>query len=332
MKERLLQYICCPKCKSAFALENAEARDGEIFSGELRCSGCSKTYRITNFVPRILDAAEDEPVQRTAENFGNQWTTFKEMHDTYREQFLDWLHPLTETDFKDKVVLDAGCGMGRLLAQAASFGAREVIGIDLSHATDTARVIVKDFPNAHVIQCNIMELPFDRPFDMFYCIGVVHHMPDPEGGFRSLTRALKPGGIAQTWVYGYENNEWLVNYVNPVREKITSRLPIWMLYPISFLIAIGLHPAAKLFYGPAGKFNIGFAKKILPYYSYIYWLSGRNFRHNHHVIYDHLTAPIAYYIKRDDFAGWFERAGLKNVRITPRNDNSWRGVGVAEKI
>ncbi|KAI9140152.1 S-adenosyl-L-methionine-dependent methyltransferase [Paraphysoderma sedebokerense] len=46
--------------------------------------------------------------------------------------------------FKDKVVLDVGCGTGILCMFAAKAGAKMVIGIDMSNIIDTAKQIVKD--------------------------------------------------------------------------------------------------------------------------------------------------------------------------------------------
>lgn len=46
--------------------------------------------------------------------------------------------------FKDKVVLDVGCGTGILSMFAAKAGAKLVIGVDMSNIIDQAKVIVKD--------------------------------------------------------------------------------------------------------------------------------------------------------------------------------------------
>lgn len=46
--------------------------------------------------------------------------------------------------FKDKVVLDVGCGTGILCMFAAKAGARKVIGVDMSNIIDQAKIIVKD--------------------------------------------------------------------------------------------------------------------------------------------------------------------------------------------
>ncbi|KAJ3160240.1 Protein arginine N-methyltransferase 1 [Geranomyces michiganensis] len=46
--------------------------------------------------------------------------------------------------FKDKVVLDVGCGTGILCMFAAKAGAKRVIGVDMSNIINQAKVIVKD--------------------------------------------------------------------------------------------------------------------------------------------------------------------------------------------
>ena len=129
------------------------------------------------------------------------------------------------------------------------------------------------------------------------------------------------------WVYGYENNEWLVHYVNPIRLWITSRLPHPLLYVLSFAIALPLHLILKLLYAPADRFHgFGSTRSWLPY-KYLFWLSRFAFRHTHHVVFDHLVAPKADYLKRDEFAAWFDHAGLVGATLTARNENSWRGHG-----
>jgi len=45
--------------------------------------------------------------------------------------------------FKDKVVLDVGCGTGILCMFAAKAGAKKVIGVDMSNIIDQAKLIVE---------------------------------------------------------------------------------------------------------------------------------------------------------------------------------------------
>ena len=69
-----------------------------------------------------------------------------------------------------------------------------------------------------------------KQFDMIFSIGVIHHLKFPELALNKLIDALRPGGTILIWVYSYEGNEWIEKLVSPIRKKITSKLPISLLY------------------------------------------------------------------------------------------------------
>ena len=52
------------------------------------------------------------------------------------------------------------------------------------------------------------------------------------------------------------------------------------------------------------------------------------FREQRSIVFDHLVAPVAFYLRKNEFAGWFGRAGLEEVTIQHHNGNSWRGFGI----
>lgn len=337
MKRRLLDYLVDPLCQGPLTLHVAEERpDGEIITGTLTCAQNGQSYPITRGVPRMIPGQMPEDKRETAAAFGWQWQEFTEMHAEYREQFLDWIQPIPSEFFAGKVVLDAGCGIGRHLHWASTFGAKEAIGIDFSAAVETAYQTVGHLPNAHIVQADIFQLPFRRGndglFDFIYSIGVLHHTPDPEGSFHALARHIAPGGTIHVWVYGHENNG-IVHYgIDPVRKLLTTRLPHKALYALSYLPATVMQALLKGVYKPINERPALLrAKKYLFYNSYFYHLSGFNFRHNHTIVYDHLVAPTAFYIKREDFEGWFQREGLTDVHLSWRNENSWRGTAVKRR-
>ncbi len=45
------------------------------------------------------------------------------------------------------------------------------------------------------LKADIYHLPFARPFDFAFSIGVLHHLPDWRGGLAEIARVLKPGGF-----------------------------------------------------------------------------------------------------------------------------------------
>ncbi len=204
---------------------------------------------------------------------------------------------------------------------AARYGSKDVIGIDLSEAVDAAYQLVKDFPNAHIVQCDINNLPFRQPFDYIFSIGVLHHLPSPKKGFDALLSVLKNGGSISVWVYGKEGN-FLVRTVGSfVRLSVTSRLPHGFLRLLCYPPAAVLHVLSKYVYKP---FNLSW----LPYGKYFIALAGFDFRNKLSIVFDHLVPPIASYISRAELREWFDSGGLKSVVISSRYNNSWRGVGV----
>jgi SAM-dependent methyltransferase len=335
LKPGLLELVVCPACGGRLSCQATATLNDDVITGQLVCGSCSASYPIRRGIPRLLRGPLAEEQRRTADAFGWEWQEFRRLHaeGRYREQFLDWIYPIAPEQFAGKVVLDAGCGMGRFAIVSAEFGARDVLAIDLSQAVEAAADNARTYPNVHVIQADIYQLPLarrsadgrgDPVVDFAYSIGVLHHLPDPEGGFAAISQHLKPGGTMFGWVYGRENNEWIIRVVNPIREYISSRLPRPILYALSLGIALPLQVVLKLLYGPLTPAGL---RAVLPYHAYLSWLAGYGIRHNHHVIFDHLVAPTAYYIPRGDFTAWFERAGLTDITLSWRNQNSWRGRG-----
>jgi len=73
--------------------------------------------------------------------------------------------------------------------------------------------------------------------------------------------------------------------------------------------------------------RVGQLHKILPYGDYLAWLGQFPLAYVHNVVFDHLVAPVAFYLPKDEFQSWFRDAGLEIVSLTWRNRNSWRGHG-----
>jgi len=333
LKETLIQYLVCPSCAAAVRIGPAVVREQtEIIEGTLNCESCDNTWPIVRGVPRF--AAIDEVEQdkaTTAEKFGWQWQHFNQFERGYENQFLAWIAPVTREFFKDKVVLEGGCGKGRHTQLAAQFGARDVIGVDLSDAVETAFAATRDLPNAHVVQADIYNLPFARVFDYAFSIGVLHHLPDPRGGFKSLTSKVKPGGYMSAWVYGAENNEWITRWVNPVRERLTSRIDPRLLLQLSKLPAAIIFTATKTIYGPLNRSPRGASvARHLFYNDYLKAIAGFGWREQHSIVFDHLIAPTAFYISGDEFADWWREIGVSDADINWHNSNSWRGFGRIE--
>lgn len=330
MKEKLIQYLVCPSCAGTIRIGSVVAREqAEIIEGALNCQSCDKTWPIVRGVPRFAPLSEVEADKAaTAENFGWQWQHFTQADEKYEQQFLGWIAPVKPEFFKDKIVLEGGCGKGRHTQLAAQWGAREIIGIDLSAAVESAFAATRELPNAHIVQADIYNLPFARVFDYAFSVGVLHHLPDPRGGFKSLVSKVKPGGHMSAWVYGAENNEWITRWVNPVRERLTSRIDPRLLLQLSKVPAAIMFISTKTIYGPLNRSPRGASvARHLFYNDYLKAIARFGWREQHTIVFDHLVAPTAFYISGDEFADWWCEIGVSDPDINWHNGNSWRGFG-----
>ncbi|MBI2134288.1 methyltransferase domain-containing protein [Candidatus Woesearchaeota archaeon] len=319
MKKKLLDYLACPQCRKQFRCFVDEMEGKEIVSGKLVCGKCNSSYPILRGVPRILPGLSS--VERhTAAAFGYEWKHFKEHYGYYESQFLSWILPIKPDFFRGKVVLDAGCGMGRNLFYAAKYGAKEAIGLDLSESVDPAYQMTKDMANVHIVQGDIYNPPFRQCFDYVFSIGVLHHLPLPKAGFDSLLRILKRNGVISAWVYGREGNFLIRTVGSFFRENVTSRLPHAVLKAFCFPVAVVLHLVTSYLYKP-------FDLKGLLYGKYFIAIADFDFRNKFSIVFDHMVPPIAFYLSKDEFEDWFSSNKLKKVVISSRYDNSWRGTG-----
>ena len=325
MKPAALGFLACPECGGDLDLSVTRAEGEEILEGELACGGCPDRWPIHLGVPRFAGVVAGIEA-RTAAAFAYEWKKYDELAERYRQQFLDWIRPLAPTDFRDRVVIEGGCGKGRHSALVAGFGARAVLAIDLSNAVDAAFANTRGCANVHVIQADLTRPPVRPQVDVAFSIGVLHHLPDPEQGFRALTSQLVPGGTVAIWVYGREGNGWIIHGVTPIREHVTSRLPHRLLDLLAGAITVPLFAATRLIYAPAHGTVL---ERTLPYGPYLSYIAPFPFREQRSIVFDHLAAPVAHYLTREEVAGWFRRAGLQDVLIERHNGNSWRGSGRA---
>ena len=330
MRERLLDLIVCPRCQGPLRMEAKDVVDGEIMEGHLSCGVCSSTYPIARGIPRlVLQEDIPEEAQVNVDRFGEQWEQFDTLGDHYEAQFLGWIHPNPPETFAGKTVLEAGCGKGRHSALVAKWGAKDVLATDLGPSVETAFRNTRSYPNVHVIQANLFQLPVQQgSVDIGFSVGVLHHTPDPKLGFLSLRSKVRPGGKVIAWVYGRENNGWIVHGVDAFRKNVSSRLPFRVVYELAKLPAAVLVGLGRGVYAPLSKGTLRVVGDRLFYHQYMRQLARFPFSEVHTIVHDHLTPTIAHYIPGPDFRSWFDEAQLTDIVVGWHNQNSWRGTGI----
>lgn len=329
MKERLIDFLICPSCRQSLVLKEARWLEGEIKEGFLECCSCEKKYPIIDYIPRFLPEAHYSLYKETSRNFGFSWRVFARIYEDPRD-FLDWIKPVKPDFFKDKIVVDAGCGTGLHAVFAAQFGAREVIAFDFSPCVEVAKENTWDFPQIHLLQADIYHLPLKACADYVYCIGVLQHLPDPYLGFANLVNLLKENGYISIWVYGYEGTRFVRYIIDPIR-RVTSRLPLFAVYLATFAPTAVFYLLTRMVNLAKKKFSNNHQKnlwlKLIPMSEYLAYMSQFNFHYLHNSVFDQLIAPITKYFRQEEILDWFRKAGLKNVQIISRNEMSWRGFG-----
>jgi len=116
----------------------------------------------------------------------------------------------------NELVLDAGCGTGRLTAELLrKLPNGRVVGVDLSeNMLRTARKELPSTDRVHFVVCDLLALPFDCRFDGIFSTAAFHWVPDHDLLFQNLYTVLKPGGFLVTQCGGGPNLRRLHERVN----------------------------------------------------------------------------------------------------------------------
>jgi SAM-dependent methyltransferase len=225
MKRALLRWLRCPRCLGSLEMTG---------SGEQAILICpaQHSYPIVRGVPRFVhDAAYTD-------SFTYEWQRFRTTQldsQTGRTDSRDRLQaslnfPLD--DLNGKLVLDAGCGVGRFAEIVQRYGG-EYVGLDYSLAIDAASTNVGRLDRVHLVQADLFQLPFaSDTFDLVFALGVLHHTPDPRRAFGALPRVLKPGGSVSITVYDAGNKVYVQN--SRFWRRFTTHLPRRVLHALSY--------------------------------------------------------------------------------------------------
>jgi len=251
----------------------------------------------------------------SSERFGYEWNKYSAMHPTYELQFSQWVSPLTANDFKEKRVLDVGCGMGRNSFWALQWGAKSVTAFDYdTRSVAAAKKTLAPFPNASVHYGSVFDFSERENYDIAFSIGVIHHLERPEEAVQRMTDAVVPGGTVLIWVYSYEGNEWIVRFVDPIRKNITSRLPLPLVHFLSYFCSIPLYVVAKLFKGTG---------------TYIRQLATFRFWHVHSIVFDQLIPAVAHYWRKDEVQALFDASRYSSIEIhRPPHGTGWTAIAI----
>lgn len=259
------------------------------------------------------DATAAALARGSPERFGYSWDRYAEILPEHEEQFRRWTAPLTPADWRGARFLDAGCGIGRNAHWPMTYGAKGGVALDVDDRTlARARSNLAGFSTVEVRRQSIYEIAEENVFDIAFSIGVVHHLEFPDRAVARMARAVKPGGRVLLWLYGRENNGWIVRVFDPLRMALFSRLPLGVVHALSWPLTAMLWMMLRL--GP----------RRLEYFRLIRRFS---FDHLRAIVFDHMIPRIARYYRRGDAIALLADAGLEAVEATWINEMSWAVCG-----
>jgi len=256
----------------------------------------------------------ERDLRGSPDRFGYEWGTYSQILPEYEEQFRRWTPHLSPEDWSGRRFLDVGCGMGRNSLWPMRYGAGGGVAADIDpRSLASAERNLSGYPSLRVERCSAYGLPYRDEFDIAFSIGVIHHLEFPARALAKMVQATKPGGRVLIWVYGRENNGWLLPALNPLRKVLFSRLPVSVthhlsLYPTALLwllLRMGLRPNA-----------------------YFRLIATFGFAHLRSIVFDQMLPHIAHYWSRDEVDALMTEAGLREVRLAWVNEMSWSAIGV----
>ena len=257
--------------------------------------------------------------QTSVPDFSEQWADYTVQEGYYAsdEMLQDYFGPLlTLEDLKGKSVCEVGCGNGRFVKIMSRY-ATSVTGIEPSAGALNSKRITADSPHVEIINRNIYEVDIADKFDYVFCLGVLHHTPEPVKTVSQIKRMLKPGGKAVIWVYGREGNGLYLALANILR-LVTTWIPHSILKIISKILCLPL------------KAYIWTCKYLpLPMRCYMRNVLAKYDDYTLELtIYDQLNPKIAGYWSKEAFNQILQSGGFEQATFYHRHGYSWTAMAI----
>ena len=338
MNKKFITFFKDPITKESLLFFLFEINFENIIAGVFLNETTGTVYPVTEGVPLMLpDSVTKDFHKKYEEQFGefkkrfpaaktnisdkkNSWSFSLEWEShfdkdlettwgmTVPERYGQFLleNQVPEADLKNKIILDAGSGNGKLTEYISQKNDCLIFGLDFSESVFKAEHNRKS-DNVCFVQGDLQHLPFDDNFfDIIFSNGVLHHTPDTYTTFKSVAQSVKPGGSFYMWLYCRKGSiPWrLKRRWFDFLRAIISRTP-----PFIQKLAVNIH--TTLSYG-------------------LQYLTGKKVKRSFNEIridmYDSITPRWRYYHEPLEVSKWFFDCGF-GAGILTHWDNPF-GFGI----
>jgi SAM-dependent methyltransferase/uncharacterized protein YbaR (Trm112 family) len=282
---------------------------------------------------------------KTNTTFSDKWRRFKNygLEESHKPFLFDWytkklgvadVSQLKRFYAAKRMVLEVGPGSGFNTRFIAEHCPGTVFACDISEAAFTTYGNTRDLHNCHVVQADLMEMPFaDETFDFIIADGVLHHTPDTRAAVCTLYRKVKPGG--QFFFYVYRKMGPARAFTDGhIRSAFMGLEPEACYEACEGLTELGrelsrLKARIRLGKGisvlgiPPGEHDV----QRLLYYNFVkcFWNEAFDFETNNMVNFDWYHPHNAWQHTEEEVAGWLRELKVEEFRF---NDSNPNGISV----
>lgn len=157
--------------------------------------------------------------ERTNIHFTEQWNKFSSLDNFGDINFISHLLRCTntiESDWKDKLVFEGGCGNGRntLACLSTQLRISKITATDIAKGgVDATIKNTKNYDNIEVYQTSLTDLrrEFNETYDIVFSVNCIPHISDYRNALKEMVRICKKGGL-------------ILFNVPPVRPKLVAEV------------------------------------------------------------------------------------------------------------
>jgi carbamoyltransferase len=198
----LVSAWCCPACEGSLT----DSAGGAV------CEACGRLFPRTDGIYQLFwphDGGEGDVTEIVKAFYEEHPFPNYDDHESLRSLVAKSRSGLYAKLLGEQLpdncdILEIGCGTGQL-SNFLGITCRSVTGTDL--CLNSLRM-AEDFRRRHSLsRVRFLQMNLFRPalkpgqFDVVLCNGVLHHTTDPYGGFRTIARLLRPGGLIVIGLY-----------------------------------------------------------------------------------------------------------------------------------